>query len=107
MPVIIDGSTGITTPGVTDTGNLSVAGSTTLTTPLPVASGGTGATSLAGITVGTATTATAASSLVTTNFSIVEVGGKLYFKNGATNIASLDSSGNLIVLANVTAYGTP
>ena len=46
-------------------------------------------------------------SLVTTNFSIVESGGKLYFKYGATNIASIDSSGNLIVLANITAYGTP
>lgn len=42
MAVIIDGSAGITTPGETNTGNLSVAGSTTLTTPLPVASGGTG-----------------------------------------------------------------
>jgi hypothetical protein len=55
MPVIIDGSAGITTPGETNTGNLSVAGTTTLTTPLPVASGGTGATSLSGITTGTST----------------------------------------------------
>jgi hypothetical protein len=31
----------------------------------------------------------------------------LYFKYGATNIASLDSSGNFTSLANVTAYGTP
>lgn len=49
----------------------------------------------------------AASSVATTNFSIVESGGKLYFKYGATNIASIDSSGNFIVLANSTAYGTP
>ena len=48
-----------------------------------------------------------AGSVATTNFSVVESGGKLYFKYGATNIASLDSSGNLIVLANITAYGTP
>ena len=48
-----------------------------------------------------------AGSVATTNFSIVESGGKLYFKYGATNIASLDSSGNFIALANVTAYGTP
>ena len=54
-----------------------------------------------------ATTAAAATSLVTTNFSVVESGGKLYFKYGATNIASLDSSGNFVSLANVTAYGTP
>ena len=54
-----------------------------------------------------ATTAAAATSLVTANFSVVESGGKLYFKYGATNIASLDSSGNFVSLANVTAYGTP
>ena len=65
MAVIIDGTTGITTPGETNTGNLSVAGSTTLTTPLPVASGGTGATSLSSITVGTATNATNATNATT------------------------------------------
>lgn len=54
-----------------------------------------------------ATTAAAATSLVTANFSVVESGGKLYFKYGVTNIASLDSSGNFVSLANVTAYGTP
>lgn len=52
MAVIIDGTTGVATPGVTDTGDLSVAGNTTLTTPLPVTSGGTGASSLSGIAVG-------------------------------------------------------
>jgi len=31
----------------------------------------------------------------------------LVFKYGATTIASMDSSGNLTTLANVTAYGTP
>ena len=48
-----------------------------------------------------------AASIQTTNFSIIESGGKLYFKYGATNIASMDSSGNLTVLTNITAYGTP
>lgn len=46
-------------------------------------------------------------SLVTTNFSCSEVGGKLVFYYGATAIASLDSSGNFVSLNNVTAYGTP
>lgn len=55
----------------------------------------------------TATTATNATNLVTANFTVTQSGSKLYFKYGATNIASLDSSGNLIVLANVTGYGTP
>jgi hypothetical protein len=47
-----------------------------------------------------------AASLATTNFSIVESGGVLYIKYGATNIAKIDSSGNFTSLANVTAYGT-
>ena len=51
MAITLDGTTGITTPGETNTGNLSVAGSTTLTTPLPVASGGTGASTLAGANI--------------------------------------------------------
>lgn len=55
MALTLNGTTGIVTPGVTDTGDLSVAGTTALTTPLPVTSGGTGATSLSGITTGTAT----------------------------------------------------
>jgi hypothetical protein len=108
----------------------------TLGAALPVASGGTGATSItAGALVkaaGTgaftpataaeivgqigstavtnatnATNSTNATNLVTSNFSVVQSGSKLYFKYGATNIASIDSSGNLIMLLNVTAYGTP
>lgn len=44
--------------------------------------------------------------LATTNFTIEEVGGSLVFKYGATTIATMDSSGNLTTLANITAYGT-
>ena len=47
-----------------------------------------------------------AASLATTNFSIVESGGVLYIKYGATNIAKIDSSGNFTSLADVTAFGT-
>lgn len=57
-------------------------------------------------TATSATNSTNAANLVTSNFSIVESGGYLYFKNGATNIGRLDSSGNLIVIGNVTAYGS-
>jgi hypothetical protein len=59
-------------------------------------------TSSGNITLGGSVT-----SLTTTNFTVQESGGKLIFKYGATTIASLDSSGNFIALANVTAYGTP
>jgi hypothetical protein len=110
--------------------------SLTLTTDLAVADGGTGASSFtsgallkgagtSAITVASgadivaaigstavtnatnATDATNATNLVTANFSIVQASGKLYFKYGATNIASLDSSGNFVALADITAYGTP
>lgn len=45
--------------------------------------------------------------LQTTNFSIYEEGGKLSFYYGATKIASMDSSGNLTQISDVTAYGAP
>jgi hypothetical protein len=56
---------------------------------------------------GNAATATSVTSFATANFSILESGGKLIFKYGATTIASLDSSGNFIVIGNVAAGGTP
>lgn len=95
----------------TGTGVAVFATSPTLITPAlgtPTALVGTNITgTAAGLTAGNATTAAAATTLATTNFSIVESGGKLYFKYGVTNIASMDSSGNFIALANVTAYDTP
>jgi len=93
---------------------------------LPVLSGGTGATTLTGLTYGNGTgaftAATAAQTVavigstpVANANAIANTGGwavtpnasKLYFSYAGTNVASLDSSGNLVVLANVTAYGTP
>lgn len=66
----------------------------TLSGALPIANGGTG--NVYG----------AATSVATTNFTIAEIGGVLVFKYGATTIATMDSSGNLTTLANMTAYGT-
>lgn len=58
-------------------------------------------------TATTATTATTCGELLTANFSIQQVSGKLYFYYGSTAIASLDSSGNFTALANVSGAGTP
>jgi hypothetical protein len=58
-------------------------------------------------TADTATTASSTPVLLTTNFSILEVGGKLVFKYGTTVIASMDSTGSITSADNVTAYGTP
>ena len=56
----------------------------------------------------TSTTSTSAGAITNSGgWSVTPSGTKLYFNYNGTNVASLDSSGNLIVLANITAYGTP
>ena len=57
-------------------------------------------------TASTATTATNATNLVAANFSIVESGGLLLIKYGATSIMKIDSGGNVTSIANITAFGT-
>ena len=47
-----------------------------------------------------------AGSLSSTNWSVIESGGFLYFRYGGVNKMRLDSSGNMVVTGNVTAYGT-
>jgi hypothetical protein len=59
-------------------------------------------TSTGNITLGGSVT-----SLTTTNFTIMEEGGKLVIKNGATVIASFSTAGAFIAKDNITAYGTP
>lgn len=112
MPVIIDGTTGITTPGEINTGNLSVAGSTTLTTPLPVAYGGTGASSLSGITTGTSTnlaggsngTIPYQSAAGTTQMLAVGTAGQLLQTNGVSAPSWVTASASaLTFLSTVTA----
>jgi len=56
---------------------------------------------------GSENAAPSAVTVVTTNFTVQQIGSKLYFQYNGTNIASLDSSGNFVSLADVTAYDTP
>ena len=54
-----------------------------------------------------ATNATNATQITNSGgWNVTPSGTKLYFNYNGTNVASLDSSGNLITLANITAYGT-
>ena len=101
---VANGGTGVTTS--TGSGNNVLSTSPTLVTP---ALGTPSSGNLANCTFPALNqnTTGSAGSVATSNYSVVESGGKLYFKYGATNIASLDSSGNMTVLGNVTAYGTP
>ena len=99
---------------------------------IPVTNGGTGVATLTGLAYGNGTsafTAATAAQVVSTisttavtnatnatnatnitnagGWNVTPSGTKLYFNYNGTNVASLDSSGNFIALANVTAYGTP
>ena len=110
-------------------GAINRLGSLTLSTPLTADSGGTGVATLTGLAYGngtgafTAATGAQVVSLIGTTavtnatnatnitnsggWSVTPSGSKLYFSYAGTNVASLDSSGNLVTLANITAYGTP
>jgi len=117
------------------TGNLSLT--TGVTGTLPVANGGTGATTSTGSgavvlatsptlvtpilgtptsgtltnctfpTLNQNTTGTAGGIAVSGGWSVTPSGTKLNFIYNGVTVASLDSSGNFIAKANVTAYGTP
>lgn len=56
---------------------------------------------------GTFTTATVTTVALGSNWTVTVSSGKLVFQVSGTTKASIDSSGNLIVTGNVTAYGTP
>ena len=79
-----------------------------ITGTLPVANGATGVTT----STGTGNTVRSASPSLTgtiglgSNWSVTESGGVLYFAYGGTNKMKLDSSGNMTVTGNVTAYGS-
>lgn len=85
-----------------------VALATDVSGTLAVTNGGTGVTT----STGTGNTVRSASPSLTgtiglgTNWSVVETAGVLYFAYGGVNKAKIDSSGNLTVAGNVTAYGT-
>jgi hypothetical protein len=100
--------------------------SLTLATDLAVADGGTGASSFtsgslikgngtsalsvasaADIVAAIGTTAvTTATKIVSANWTVVQSGQDLLFIYGSTSVMKLSSSGDLVVVGNVTAYGS-
>jgi hypothetical protein len=83
-------------------GTLNVAGTSTLTGAVSAPAGVTG--NVTGNLTGSV--AAGAGTIRTTNYTFTEVGGVLYLKNGTTNIAKIDASGNWTTLGDLTAYGT-
>ena len=60
-----------------------------------------------GNVTGNATTATSAGAITNAGgWSVTPSGTTLFFNYNGTNVAKLDSSGNLTTLANITAFGT-
>jgi hypothetical protein len=116
---VASGGTGTATPALVAGSNITITGAWPNQTIAGAAAAGTvtsvsGTGSTNGLTLsGTVTSSGNLSltgsvrTLTTTNFTVEESGGKLVFKYGATTIASMDSSGNFVALANITAFDTP
>jgi hypothetical protein len=102
----------------TNTSFAQAALATDVTGTLPVANGGTGSTTATGTgavvltaspTISTPTISSPTFSGTTTlgtNWSVVETAGVLFFKYAGVNKMKIDSSGNITVTGNITAYGS-
>lgn len=72
----------------------------------PTATAGTDTTQIATTEFVTDAIATATQNVQLGDWTIEEGGGVLYFKVSGVNKASLDASGNLVVVGDITAFGT-
>lgn len=103
----VAGTTNLTGAATTAAISATTIGGTTITAATQFTGPGTGLTgTAASLTAGNATVAAAATTMATTNWTVLESGGYLYFKYGGVNKMRLDSSGNMICSGNVTAYGS-
>ena len=88
--------------------NLGVAIGSDVPSPTGTGASGTWAIGISGnaATATSATSATSATQMANGPWTIYVSGSYVYFKYGSNNVMRLDSSGNLIVEGNVTAYGS-
>lgn len=97
----------------TDTSFAQAVLTTDVTGTLPVANGGTGVTTSSGSGAVVLNASPSISSptfsgttTLGTNWSVVETAGVLFFKYAGVNKMKIDSSGNITVTGNITAYGS-
>jgi hypothetical protein len=81
------------------------------TTTVPTVSTGDNSTNAASTAlvvnkIAAITSVPSAVQIGTTNYTVLESGGYLYFRYGGVNKMRLDSSGNLVCTGNVSAYGS-
>ena len=101
MAQLKDQQSGTDADSFTVGGTLSVTGTSSFTGAI-TATGG-----VVGALTGNASTATSSNAIANTGgWAVTPTSTTLYFSYNGTNVAKLDSSGNLTVKANVTAYGT-
>jgi len=131
VTIKVSGQTGISVPNLSKlllvcNGTDIVAATNAFANTLTVPNGGTGVATLTGLAYGNGTgafTAATGSQIATAigssqvqnanaiantgGWAVTPSGTKLNFSYNGTTVASLDSSGNFIALANITAYSTP
>ena len=95
LQTALDGKAPLTGTGASGTWGINITGNAATATSATSAGSATSATS-----------ATTATNLSTGTWTVTESAGVLYFAVSGTNKAKLDSSGNLTVVGNVTAYGS-
>ena len=115
MAVTIDGTTGVTTPGVVDTGNLSVTGTSTLTGgitgaavnlasnvtgTLPIANGGTGTTSTTFVNAATNVTGTLPIANGGTNSTATATAGGIGYGTGTAHAYTAAGTLNQVLISN-------